>query len=112
MSRHPPSSTLFPYTTLFRSVFGSNGRIYTVAVAALPGARGDGVPITTLVELTSGSRVLHYFAGSLDTTLLLASNAGYGFTAKAGDMVSRNKAGKPFVTLDDGAQPRARRLGH
>ncbi|MFC3108110.1 DNA topoisomerase IV subunit A [Undibacterium arcticum] len=91
-------------------VFGTNGRIYTVAVAALPGARGDGVPITTLVELTSGSRVQHYFAGSPDTTLLLASNAGYGFTARAGDMVSRNKAGKSFVTLDDGAEPLAPRL--
>jgi len=86
-------------------VFGSNGRIYSVPVSALPGARGDGVPITTLIELASGTRVLHYFAGSGDTPLLLASTAGYGFTAKAGDMVARNRGGKSFITLDDGDEP-------
>ncbi len=85
--------------------FGSNGRIYSVAVSALPGARGDGVPVTTLIELASGTRLLHYFAGPADTQLLIASTAGYGFTAKAGDMVSRVKAGKAFITLDDGDEP-------
>jgi topoisomerase-4 subunit A len=89
--------------------FGSNGRVYTVPVAALPGARGDGVPITTLVDLASGSRVLHYFAGTPDTTLLLASTAGYGFTAKAADMASRIRGGKSFMTLDDGDEPLAPR---
>ncbi|MES2024111.1 MAG: DNA topoisomerase IV subunit A [Pseudomonadota bacterium] len=86
-------------------VFGSNGRIYSVPVSALPGARGDGVPITTLVELASGTRILHYFAGPADVTLLLASTAGYGFTAKSGDMVSRTRGGKAFITLDDGDEP-------
>ncbi|MDB5763348.1 MAG: parC [Herminiimonas sp.] len=89
--------------------FGSNGRIYSVPVAALPGARGDGVPITTLVELASGTRILHFFAGPADATLLLASTAGYGFTARAGDMVSRTKGGKAFVTLDEGDEPLAPR---
>ena len=86
-------------------VFGSNGRVYSVPVSALPGARGDGVPITTLIELTSGTRVLHYFAGSGDTSLLMASTAGYGFLARAGDMVARNRGGKSFITLDDGDEP-------
>ncbi|MBC7575068.1 MAG: DNA topoisomerase IV subunit A [Herminiimonas sp.] len=85
--------------------FGSNGRIYSVGVALLPGARGDGVPITTLIDLASGSTILHYFAGAADTTLLIASTAGYGFSAKAGDMVGRNKAGKAFITLDEGDTP-------
>ncbi|HJV86718.1 MAG TPA: DNA topoisomerase IV subunit A [Noviherbaspirillum sp.] len=90
--------------------FGSNGRIYSVAVSALPGARGDGVPVTTLIELASGTHLLHYFVGPADTTLMLASTAGYGFTAKAGDMVSRIKAGKAFMTIDDGDTPAAPRV--
>ena len=90
--------------------FGDNGKIYSVPVAALPGARGDGVPITTLADLSGGSggrpvRILHYFAGPAATKLMLASNAGYGFMAQAGDMVSRLKGGKAFITLDDGALP-------
>jgi topoisomerase IV subunit A len=90
--------------------FGSNGRIYSVPVAVLPGARGDGVPVTSLVELTSGTHLLHYFAGPADTLLLLGSTAGYGFTAKAGDMVSRIKGGKAFITLDQGDEPVAPRV--
>ncbi|MBC3918949.1 DNA topoisomerase IV subunit A [Undibacterium sp. CY18W] len=86
-------------------VFGSNGRVYSVPVAALPGARGDGVPVTTLIDLAPGSKILHYFAGSADISLLLSSSAGYGFTAKLGDMVGRMKAGKAFMTLEEGDLP-------
>ena len=84
---------------------GSNGRSYSVPVAALPGARGDGVPVTTLVDVASGSRLLHYYAGPADTPLLLASTAGFGFAAKAGDLVSRNRNGKAFMTLEAGDEP-------
>ncbi|WP_425253404.1 DNA topoisomerase IV subunit A [Janthinobacterium sp. NFX145] len=90
--------------------FGNNGKIYSVPVSALPNARGDGVPITTLCDLSGGTpgnavRILHYFAGNGATNLLLASSAGYGFIAKAGDMTSRLKGGKAFITLDDGDLP-------
>ena len=85
--------------------FGDNGRVYSVPVTALPGARGDGVPITTLVELSGGARIVHYFAGNAQTRLLLATSAGYGFVSKAGNMTSRLKGGKSFITLDDGATP-------
>ncbi|MEW6371067.1 MAG: DNA topoisomerase IV subunit A [Pseudomonadota bacterium] len=84
---------------------GDNGKVYSVPVAALPGARGDGVPITTLVDLSGGVRLLHYFAGNGDTRLLLSTSNGFGFITKAGDMISRLKGGKSFITLDDGAVP-------
>ncbi|PLY48456.1 DNA topoisomerase IV subunit A [Janthinobacterium sp. ROICE36] len=92
--------------------FGNNGKIYSVPVSALPNARGDGVPITTLCDLSGGTpgnavRILHYFASNGATNLLLASSAGYGFIAKAGDMSSRLKGGKAFITLDDGDVPLA-----
>ena len=90
--------------------FGDNGKVYSVPVAALPGARGDGVPITTLVDITGGApgqavRILHYFAGNAQTQLVLATSTGYGFVSKAGDMASRLKGGKSFITLDAGAIP-------
>ena len=89
---------------------GSNGRSYSVPVSALPGARGDGVPVTTLVDVASGSRLLHYYAGPADTPLLLASTAGFGFAAKAGDLVSRNRNGKAFMTLETGDEPLAPKI--
>ncbi len=85
-------------------VFGSNGRVYTVLVSALPGGRGDGVPVTSLIDLEAGSQVQHFLIAPPDTLLLLASTAGYGLLAKIGDMQSRQRAGRAFLTLDDGAR--------
>jgi len=81
-------------------VFGSNGRVYSVGAALLPGGRGDGVPITTLIDLESGSTVAHYVAGASDCRLLLANTGGYGLLARVGDLLGRNKGGKAFLTLD------------
>ena len=83
-------------------VFGSNGRVYSVAVASLPGARGDGQPITTLIDLESSTQPLHYFAGPASAMLLLSSTGGYGFLASVENLVSRQKAGKTFITVAEG----------
>ncbi|MES2976163.1 MAG: DNA topoisomerase IV subunit A [Pseudomonadota bacterium] len=81
--------------------FGSNGRVYSVPVAQLPGARGDGQPVTTLIELEAGTQLLHYFAGPASAWLLLSSSAGYGFLATVENMTSRLKAGKAFITCNE-----------
>jgi topoisomerase-4 subunit A len=83
-------------------VFGSNGRVYSVPVASLPGARGDGQPITTLIELESGTQPIHYFAGPANATLLLSGTGGYGFLANVENLVSRQKAGKVFISVAEG----------
>ena len=81
-------------------VLGSNGRAYSVAVASLPGGRGDGAPITTLMDVESGTQPAHYFAGPAETMLLLSNSAGFGLLAQAGDLQGRNRAGKAFLSLE------------
>jgi len=83
-------------------VFGSNGRVYSVPVSSLPGARGDGQPVTTLIELEAGTQISAYFAGPSTAVLLLSSSAGYGFLASVEAMTSRLKAGKAFVSCNAG----------
>jgi topoisomerase IV subunit A len=83
-------------------VLGSSGRAYSVAVSLLPGGRGDGTPITTLADFEAGSQPAHYFAGAADTLLLLANTGGFGLLAQAGDLVSRQRAGKTFLSLEAG----------
>ncbi len=89
-------------------VFGTakdkGARVYTVPVASLPGARGDGQPVTTLIELESGTQVAHCFAGAAGASLLLASTGGYGFIASVENMSSRHRSGKAFVGLAEGEQ--------
>jgi topoisomerase-4 subunit A len=82
--------------------FGSNGRVYSVPVASLPGARGDGQPVTTLVDVETGTQLVHYFAGPTTLTLLLSGSGGYGFVCCIDNLISRNKGGKAFVNLAEG----------
>ena len=78
------------------------GRVYTVPVSALPGARGDGQPVSSLIELESGTQLAHFFAGPLHATLLLSSSGGYGFLATVENMLSRQRGGKAFISLGEG----------
>jgi topoisomerase IV subunit A len=86
-------------------VIGSNGRVYSTAVAGLPGGRGDGQPITTLIELESGTQPAHYIAGPGTQTLLLAGTGGFGLMARLADLVAKQKGGKSFMSLEAGEKP-------
>lgn len=79
-------------------------RVYTVPVASLPGGRGDGQPVTTLIELDSGTHVAHYFAGPVGAQLLLSNTGGYGFIASVENMMSRQRGGKAFIDVGEGEQ--------
>ncbi len=88
-------------------VFADNGRVHSVPVSALPGSRGDGQPITTLIELEAGSKPLHFLAAAADVRLLLAHSGATGLIALVGDLISRNRTGKAFLTLEAGELPLA-----
>jgi topoisomerase IV subunit A len=100
---------------VFGSAAGGSARVYSVAVASLPGGRGDGQPITSLIDLEAGTQPAHYFAGAPDTMLLLANTGGFGLLAKVADMVARNRSGRSFLSVDDANQvlpPVAVAAGH
>ena len=88
-------------------IVDTRGRAYSVRVADLPGGRGDGVPITTLVELQDGARLAAALSAAPETPYLFAGSNGYGFVATLADLVSRQRAGKAFLTLDAGEKPLA-----
>ncbi len=88
-------------------VFGGNGRVYSTAVSGLPSGRGDGQPITTLIDLESGTQAAHFFAGAVTQTLLLAGTGGFGLLARVGDLLARQRGGKSFLSLEAGETPLA-----
>src|SRR5690606_38453808 len=61
--------------------------------------------ITTLIDLESGTQPAHYFAGAAGQTLLLAGTGGFGLLARIGDLLSRQRGGKTFLTLETGEKP-------
>jgi len=81
------------------------GRAYSIPAADIPGGKGDGVPATSLVDFQDGGKLCLAQAVSADKLYLVAGEGGYGFRVKGEDFVSRGKAGKAFLTLDDGETP-------
>ncbi|MFN0185405.1 MAG: DNA topoisomerase IV subunit A [Aquabacterium sp.] len=88
-------------------VLDSGGRVYSVAVSGLPSGRGDGAPVSSLIDLDSGAQPLHYFAGGADTVLLLSGSGGFGLLSRAGDLQARQRGGKSFLTLEAAERPLA-----
>jgi topoisomerase-4 subunit A len=85
--------------------FGSNGRVYSIPVAQLPSARGDGAPVTSLIDLQGATRLVAYAAAPADAPVLVATTAGRGFACRLGDLLSRQRGGKQFVGVDEGQEP-------
>jgi topoisomerase-4 subunit A len=86
-------------------IVDSLGRAYSVRVADLPGGRGDGVPLTTLIEFQDGAKMAQVLTDTPEAQYLFANSGGYGFIATVADLVSRNRSGKAFLSLDKGEKP-------
>ncbi|MEM8564005.1 MAG: DNA gyrase C-terminal beta-propeller domain-containing protein, partial [Pseudomonadota bacterium] len=85
-------------------ILDSTGRAYTVASHNLPSARGQGEPVTGRINPPSGATFEGMMMGTEDQLYLLASDAGYGFVAKLGDLQTKNRAGKAAISLPKGGR--------
>ena len=85
-------------------ILDSTGRAYTLASHNLPSARGQGEPVTGRINPPSGASFEGMMMGAQEQLFLLASDAGYGFVAKLGDLQSKNRAGKAAISLPKGAR--------
>ena len=83
-------------------ILSTEGRAFTVPVAVLPDGRGLGAPLVSFVEL-GGGKLAHVLTGRPDEEFLFAKTSGYGFIATLGDLFSRQRAGKAFLTMEAGA---------
>jgi topoisomerase-4 subunit A len=82
----------------------ASGRSYSVAAHTLPSARGQGEPLSSYFTPPNGIGFLYVLLGEPDESYLLASDVGYGFTIKLGDLYAKNKAGKAILTLPGNAK--------
>ena len=84
-------------------ILSTEGRAFTVAIASLPDGRGMGTPLPSFIEIGNG-RIAHVLIGEAADEWLVAKSSGYGFVCTFGDLLSRQKAGKAFLTIEDDAQ--------
>ena len=83
-------------------ILSTEGRAFTVPVASLPDGRGMGAPLPSFIEIGTG-KIAHVLVGQAGDELLFAKTSGYGFIGTFADLLSRQKAGKAFLSMEDGA---------
>jgi topoisomerase IV subunit A len=82
----------------------TNGRFYTVGADKLPGARGFGEPLGTMIDIEAGNDVLMLLPVVAGARMLLAASTGKGFLCKMEDVVAETRKGRAVVTLKTGAR--------
>ena len=85
-------------------ILDSTGRSYSLQSHTLPSARGQGEPLTGRLAPPSGASFVGLLMGEDRTPVLMATDAGYGFVARLGDLQSRNRAGKAAITIPAGGR--------
>jgi len=82
----------------------ANGRFYTLGADKLPGARGFGEPVGSMIDIEAGNDIVSVFPATPNGRMLLAASTGKGFIAKMADVMAETRKGKGVVTLKPGAK--------
>ena len=82
----------------------SDGRTYSTPVAQLPGARGDGLPLTSFFDIDAKTEIVGYLAGKGEEGVVFAADNGFGLKCRLSDLFARVRSGKAFMRPDEGAK--------
>ncbi|ODU71651.1 MAG: DNA topoisomerase IV subunit A [Novosphingobium sp. SCN 66-18] len=81
-----------------------NGRFYTLGADKLPGARGFGEPIRTMVDIDPDAHIVAVLPYRAKGQLLLAANSGRGFAAEMDELLAETRKGRGVVTTKPGVK--------
>jgi topoisomerase-4 subunit A len=82
----------------------STGRTYSLQAHGLPGARGQGEPLSGKIDPPDGASFPAVMLGEPGDRWLLACDAGPGFIARLESLYARNRAGKAVFNLPENAR--------
>jgi topoisomerase IV subunit A len=82
----------------------STGRSYTMPAHKLPSARGHGEPLASSLNPPPGATWSGVMMGAPEDLYLIASDAGYGFVCKLGDLITDRRAGKAVLKVPKGSR--------
>ncbi|WP_068080217.1 DNA topoisomerase IV subunit A [Novosphingobium rosa] len=75
-----------------------NGRFYTLGADKLPGARGFGEPVRSMLDIDGDTHIIAIFPFRAKSQLLLAGSSGRGFAAEADDLLAETRKGRAVMT--------------
>ncbi|MBV9077779.1 MAG: DNA topoisomerase IV subunit A, partial [Methylobacteriaceae bacterium] len=93
-------TSFFAETTSKILVLATNGKVFTLEAAKLPGGRGFGDPIRLMADIDEGADVVTAFAYRPGAKLLLVASDGRGFVAVQDELVATTRKGRNVLGLD------------
>jgi topoisomerase-4 subunit A len=99
-----PGFAFHAQTTDKLLIAADNGRFYTLGADKLPGARGFGEPIRTMIDIDAEAQIIAVFAYKPKSQLLLVSTAGRGFAAEADELLAETRKGRGVMTTKPGVK--------
>jgi topoisomerase-4 subunit A len=91
-------------TTDRLTLFGTNGRAYTLKAADLPRGRGDGQAVRLLAELSNEDDIAAMFIAEEGARYLVVSTIGRGFVVPAAELAAEKRTGKQILNLKPGEE--------
>jgi topoisomerase-4 subunit A len=85
-------------------IVAENGRFYTLGADKLPGARGFGEPVQSMVDLEAETGIASMLVHRPKGRLLLASTIGKGFVAEEAELLAETRKGRQVVNLKGDAR--------
>ncbi|MEL3892667.1 DNA topoisomerase IV subunit A [Ferrovibrio sp. MS7] len=85
-------------------LFGTNGRVYTIACDKLPRGRGHGEPVRLTVDLGNDQDIVTLFKYQGDRKFLVAASDGRGFICPESEMLAQTRAGKQILNVQAPAE--------
>jgi topoisomerase-4 subunit A len=97
-----PAFALHAQTTDKLLLAADDGRFYTLGADKLPGARGFGEPLRTMIDIDPEAAVVAALVHRPKGQLLLAATSGKGFAAVTDELLAETRKGRQVVNLKPG----------
>ncbi|RIA43616.1 DNA topoisomerase IV subunit A [Hephaestia caeni] len=82
----------------------ASGRFYTLGADKLPGGRGFGEPVRSMIDIEGDQDIVGLLPASAAEKLLVVASDGRGFAVKSADVIAETRKGKTVATPRKGAK--------
>jgi len=87
-------------------VFASNGKVFTLDAAKLPGGRGHGEPIRLMADIDEDASLVRVLLHTAGGALLLIGDDGRGFVVGEDELLATTRKGRAVLNIDAPARLR------
>ena len=92
-------TSFFAETTSKILVLASDGKVYTLEAAKLPGGRGQGEPIRLMADIDESAAIVAVWAYAAGMKRLIAASDGAGFIVGDDELLSSTRKGRAVVNV-------------